>query len=166
MVLCGRPFAPSPWFKCWCLTLTSCWLVFTGRQSNGGTSGKDKARRSGRRAKNDDKIYSHYGTLLWLCLCVTVWHWWANGAVLHSHSLRRCGLRSLLPTLLTEIYTQTLILYIFLFLLILIDHSACFCLTPAFVCTRGAQINRMHYTNFALFWVWARVKENCWVKHM
>lgn len=68
------PFFCIPALKCQCLTSTSCWLVFTGHQSNGGTRGKDKRRRGGCRGENDDKIYSQYGTVQCLPLRVNVWH--------------------------------------------------------------------------------------------
>lgn len=77
--------------KCQCLTSTSCWLYFTGYQNNGGTGGKDKTRRGGLRGENDDKIYSQYGTVQCLPLCVTAWHFdgdWGKCCMsLNSHGV-------------------------------------------------------------------------------
>lgn len=84
LILSQPPVLPTPFFpvfpplKYQCLTSTSCWLVFTGRQSNGGTGGKDKRSRGGCRGENDDKIYSQYGTVQRLPLCVTLWHFDGN----------------------------------------------------------------------------------------
>lgn len=63
---------PFPPFKYQCLTSTSCWLVFTGHQSNGGTGGKDKRRGGRSRGENHDKISSQYGTVR----CLTLWWGW------------------------------------------------------------------------------------------
>lgn len=73
-------FPPLSFFSSPLFSNTSVWhplpagWFFTGHQCNGGTGGKDKRRRGGCWGENNDKIYSQYGTVQNLALCMT--NWW------------------------------------------------------------------------------------------